>query len=110
MKKKLNFLIEKRKLFFTKKNTLRQVDPAPGFKYKYSLYVDGKPLDQYSKRQAKILRIWEATINEKNYRVVLGNNKKGRERLLFLLKPKIFFAVFFFFEKKINEHSKRIFV
>ncbi|XP_031636186.1 fas apoptotic inhibitory molecule 1 [Contarinia nasturtii] len=48
-----------------------RVDPAPGFKYKYSLFVDGKPLDQYKQRQAKGLRIWEATINEIQYRVVL---------------------------------------
>ncbi|XP_055312772.1 fas apoptotic inhibitory molecule 1 [Sitodiplosis mosellana] len=48
-----------------------RVDPAPGFKYKYSLFVDGKPLDQFKQRQAKALRIWEATINETNYRVVL---------------------------------------
>lgn len=29
-------------------------------------------MDQYKQRQAKVLRIWEATINEKDYRVVLG--------------------------------------
>lgn len=48
------------------------MDPAPGFKYKYSLFVDGKPLEQFKQRQAKSLRIWEAMISEKDYRVVLG--------------------------------------
>lgn len=38
--------------------------------------MDGKPLDQYKQRQAKILRIWESVINEKTYRVVLGNNNQ----------------------------------
>lgn len=48
-----------------------RVDPAPGFKYKYLLFVDGKPFDQFKMRQAKALRIWEVTVNETKYRIIL---------------------------------------
>lgn len=51
-----------------------QVDPAPAFKYKYSLFVDGKPFEQFKQRQAKALRIWEATVGDHEYRVVLGKS------------------------------------
>lgn len=49
-----------------------QVDPASGFNYKYSLFVNGVPLDEFKQRQAKALRIWQTTILEKSYRIVLG--------------------------------------
>lgn len=52
-----------------------QVDPASGFNYKYSLFVNGIPLDEFKQRQAKSLRIWQATINGKLYRIVLGQLK-----------------------------------
>lgn len=52
-----------------------QVDPASGFNYKYSLFVNGIPLDEFKQRQAKSLRIWQATIHEKSYRIVLGECK-----------------------------------
>lgn len=48
-----------------------RVDPAPGFKYKYSLIVDGKPFEQFKDSQAKAHRMWEATVNEKKYRILL---------------------------------------
>lgn len=47
------------------------MDPAPGFSYKYSLFVDGKPFEQFRHSQAKALRIWEVSIADKKYRVVL---------------------------------------
>lgn len=79
-----------------------KVDPAPGFKYKYSLFVDGKPLDQFKQRQAKALRIWETTINETYYRVVLG-----RKQLLvawfkrdFFYFPNNFYCKSLSFDKK----------
>lgn len=49
-----------------------RVDPAPGFSYKYSLFVDGKPFEQFKHCQAKALRIWETSIGDNKYRIVLG--------------------------------------
>lgn len=49
-----------------------QVNPAPGFKFQYALYVDGKPFEQYKERQARALKTWEKMLGEKNYRIVLG--------------------------------------
>lgn len=48
-----------------------RVDPAPGFKYKYLLFIDGKPFDQYKMRQAKGHRVWDVMVNETKYRIVL---------------------------------------
>lgn len=51
---------------------LLRVDPAPGFKYSYQLYVDGKPIEQYTERQAKALKSWQVkTVDDKEFRVVL---------------------------------------
>lgn len=52
-----------------------QVDPAPGGynSYKYSLFVDGKPFEQFQHYQAKALRIWETSVGDNNYRIVLGD-------------------------------------
>ena len=44
----------------------------PGFKFKYSLYVDGKPYEQYKNRQATVLKAWEIEVKDKPYRIVLG--------------------------------------
>lgn len=49
-----------------------RVDPAPGFKYTYNLYVGGKPYDKFTERQARVLKAWEVTVADKLYRVVLG--------------------------------------
>lgn len=49
-----------------------RVDPAPGFRYIYNLFVDGKPFSQFTERQARILKAWETTIGHQDYRVVLG--------------------------------------
>lgn len=49
-----------------------RVDPAPGFRYTYNLFVDGKPFKQFTERQARILKAWEANIAGKDYRIVLG--------------------------------------
>lgn len=48
------------------------MNPAPGFKFQYSLYVDGKPFEQYKERQARALKTWQKYMGEKCYRVVLG--------------------------------------
>lgn len=49
-----------------------RVDPAPGFRYSYHLYVDGKPFKQFTERQSRILKAWETSIAGKDYRIVLG--------------------------------------
>lgn len=49
-----------------------RVDPAPGFRYTYNLFVDGKPFKQFTERQARILKAWEVRIADKEYRIVLG--------------------------------------
>jgi len=35
-----------------------RVDPAPGFKYEYSLYIDGKSHDQYTEDMTRQYRLW----------------------------------------------------
>lgn len=34
------------------------MDPAPGFKYEYSLYIDGKPHAQYTEEMTRQYRLW----------------------------------------------------
>ncbi|XP_013100263.1 fas apoptotic inhibitory molecule 1 [Stomoxys calcitrans] len=48
-----------------------RVDPAPGFKYEYLLYIDGKSHDQYTEEQNKQYRLWVTTINGVQYRIML---------------------------------------
>ncbi|XP_055908157.1 fas apoptotic inhibitory molecule 1 [Eupeodes corollae] len=48
-----------------------RVDPAPGFKYQYSLYIDGQPYKQYTKELARTLRTWITVVDEVEYRIVL---------------------------------------
>ncbi|EDW00833.1 fas apoptotic inhibitory molecule 1 [Drosophila grimshawi] len=38
-----------------------RVDPAPGFKYEYSLYIDGKPHAQYTEELTRQYRLWLCT-------------------------------------------------
>lgn len=52
-----------------------RVDPAPGFKYEYSLSVDGKSYKQYREEQARAFRTWIATVDDVEYRVVLGKSE-----------------------------------
>ncbi|XP_055703419.1 fas apoptotic inhibitory molecule 1 [Phlebotomus papatasi] len=48
-----------------------RVDPAPGFKYTYSLFVGGQAFEQFTERQARALKAWEITVRDKFYRIVL---------------------------------------
>lgn len=52
---------------------IKQVDPLPGFKYSYSLFVDGKSYEQFTESQAKALKTWEVNLGDNFYRIVLGN-------------------------------------
>lgn len=49
-----------------------RVEPAPGFRYTYHLFVDGKPFKQFADRQARILKAWETSVGGMDYRIVLG--------------------------------------
>ncbi|XP_017475450.1 PREDICTED: fas apoptotic inhibitory molecule 1 [Rhagoletis zephyria] len=48
-----------------------RVDPAPGFRYAYSLYIDGKPHEQYTDELAKQYRQWLVSIEDNEYRIML---------------------------------------
>lgn len=52
---------------------ISKVDPLSGFKYKYSLLVDGKPYEQFKENQAKAMKTWETVVNSSAYRIVLGS-------------------------------------
>lgn len=53
---------------------LLRVCPAPGMKFTYSLYVDGKPFEQYRDHRARALKTWE-------YRAVDGTGDGDEGRL-----------------------------
>jgi len=53
------------------------VDPAPGFKYEYSLYIDGKSHEQYTEDMTRQYRLWLYTCDSaaepppQEYRIML---------------------------------------
>lgn len=53
---------------------MSKVDPLAGFKYKYSLLVDGKPYEQFKENHAKAMKTWETVVNSSAYRIVLEKN------------------------------------
>lgn len=53
------------------KRCIIRVDPLPGFKYNYLLFVDGKSYEQYTESLSKALKTWEITLNDQPFRVVL---------------------------------------
>lgn len=55
-----------------------RVDPMPYFSFGYSLYVDGKPLQKFTEKQALTLRSWAVVTHGKRYRVVFGGYKKTK--------------------------------
>ncbi|CAL1685750.1 unnamed protein product [Lasius platythorax] len=48
-----------------------RVDPMPGLKYSYSLWVNGKSYKQFVQSQTKILETWLAKVGNEEYRIVL---------------------------------------
>ncbi|XP_014473590.1 PREDICTED: fas apoptotic inhibitory molecule 1 [Dinoponera quadriceps] len=48
-----------------------RVDPMPGLKYSYSLWVNGKSYKQFVQSQTKILETWLAKVENEEYRIVL---------------------------------------
>ncbi|KAM7342139.1 fas apoptotic inhibitory molecule 1 isoform 1-T7 [Cochliomyia hominivorax] len=57
--------------YIDKARCIIRVDPAPGFKYEYLLFIDGKSHDQYTEEQTKQYRLWVTTINGIEYRIML---------------------------------------
>ncbi|KAH0553879.1 fas apoptotic inhibitory molecule 1 [Cotesia glomerata] len=55
------------------KFTIR-VDPIPGLKYSYSLWVNGKTFSKFVQTQSKILETWIAKIGDKKYKIILDKN------------------------------------
>lgn len=47
------------------------IDAVEGFMYQYSLEVNGKKLEKFTENQSKILKTWQWTTGEQQYRVVL---------------------------------------
>ncbi|XP_058053236.1 fas apoptotic inhibitory molecule 1 [Anopheles bellator] len=56
------------------KRCIIRVDPLPGFRYSYSLFVDGKSYEQFTECQAKALKTWETKLGDNFYRIVLEHN------------------------------------
>ncbi|XP_055630258.1 fas apoptotic inhibitory molecule 1 isoform X2 [Toxorhynchites rutilus septentrionalis] len=56
------------------KRCIIRVDPLPGFKYSYTLFVDGESYEQFSESQAKALKTWEVNLGDNFYRIVLEKN------------------------------------
>ncbi|XP_011342132.1 fas apoptotic inhibitory molecule 1 isoform X2 [Ooceraea biroi] len=58
---------------FTFNNTkfVIRVDPMPGLKYSYALWVNGKSYKQFVQSQSKILETWLAKVGDEEYRIVL---------------------------------------
>lgn len=48
-----------------------RIEPAPGFKYDYSLCIDGKTPEEYTEEQINKYRFWLTTIDNIEYRIML---------------------------------------
>lgn len=49
-----------------------QVDPLPGFRYAYTLLVDGEPFQRFADAQSRVLCTWRVLIaGSQTHRVVL---------------------------------------
>ncbi|XP_066588791.1 fas apoptotic inhibitory molecule 1 [Prorops nasuta] len=51
-----------------------RVDPIPGLRYSYTLWVNGKSYTNFVRSQSKILDTWLAKIGDKEYRIVLDKH------------------------------------
>lgn len=56
-----------------------RVDPMPHFSFGYGLYIDGKPLEKFTEKQAQTLRSWAVVLQGKRYRVVFGIKKNTQK-------------------------------
>ncbi|KAJ8687255.1 hypothetical protein QAD02_023049 [Eretmocerus hayati] len=54
-----------------------RVDPIPGLRYSYTLWVNGKSFKNFIQSQSKILETWSAQISLNEYRIVLDKNTQN---------------------------------
>ncbi|XP_015177086.1 PREDICTED: fas apoptotic inhibitory molecule 1 [Polistes dominula] len=54
-----------------------RVDPIPGFKYSYTLWVNGKNYKNFVQSQSKILKSWLTTIGDNEYRILLDKQTQN---------------------------------
>ncbi|XP_043514762.1 fas apoptotic inhibitory molecule 1 [Frieseomelitta varia] len=54
-----------------------RIDPIPGLKYSYSLWVNGKPYKNFVRSQSKILDSWLANVGNEEYRIVLDKQTQN---------------------------------
>ncbi|XP_011494532.1 PREDICTED: fas apoptotic inhibitory molecule 1 isoform X2 [Ceratosolen solmsi marchali] len=54
-----------------------RVDPIPGLRYSYSLWVDGKSFKSFIQAQSKVLETWSTQIAQNEYRIILDKNTQN---------------------------------
>ncbi|XP_043488732.1 fas apoptotic inhibitory molecule 1 [Polistes fuscatus] len=54
-----------------------RVDPIPGFKYSYTLWVNGKNYKNFVQSQSKILKSWVTKIGDNEYRILLDKQTQN---------------------------------
>ncbi|XP_058794223.1 fas apoptotic inhibitory molecule 1 [Phymastichus coffea] len=54
-----------------------RVDPIPGLKYSYTLWVNGKSFKNFIQSQSKILETWSTQIGQNEYRIILDKNSQA---------------------------------
>ncbi|XP_076647833.1 fas apoptotic inhibitory molecule 1 [Halictus rubicundus] len=54
-----------------------RVDPIPGLKYSYTLWVNGKSYRNFVQSQSKILETWLANVGDEEYRIVLDKQTQN---------------------------------
>ncbi|XP_001602021.1 fas apoptotic inhibitory molecule 1 [Nasonia vitripennis] len=53
---------------------LIRVDPIPGLRYSYTLWVNGKSFKNFIQSQSKILETWSTHVGQNEYRIILDKN------------------------------------
>ncbi|XP_029049206.2 fas apoptotic inhibitory molecule 1 [Osmia bicornis bicornis] len=54
-----------------------RIDPIPGLKYSYTLWVNGKSYKNFIQTQSKILETWLAKVGNEEYRIVLDKQTQN---------------------------------
>ncbi|XP_076302686.1 fas apoptotic inhibitory molecule 1-like [Lasioglossum baleicum] len=54
-----------------------RIDPIPGLKYSYTLWVNGKSYKNFVQTQSKILETWLANVGNEEYRIVLDKQTQN---------------------------------
>ncbi|KAK0090341.1 hypothetical protein PV325_001115 [Microctonus aethiopoides] len=64
-------LVGDEEIMFGDTKFIIRVDPMPGLKYSYTLWVNGKSFTSFIQAQSKVLESWCTKIGDKKYRIVL---------------------------------------